>query len=303
MNGFTSDWLALREPFDRSARGAAAETLDLRSCLAGRRGDDGRLSVIDLACGTGSNLRELAPRLGGPQRWRLIDHDPLLLNAVAPALADWAGARAYRFERRGDLLHVEGCGESGLPFAATVQTQQLDLARDLHALPLAETHVVTASALLDLVSAEWLRALIDLAADARCALLFALNVDGRTAWDPADRADDLVHAAFTAHQRRDKGFLGPALGGQAVEQAVRWLSAADYRVREAASDWIVDASQPGPSRPAAAALQGAMIEGMAMAASEQTPDNEAAIRAWRERRLALLERSRLQVGHTDITAV
>ncbi|MBA2722428.1 MAG: class I SAM-dependent methyltransferase [Methylibium sp.] len=303
MNGFTSDWLALREPFDRAARAAAAATLDLPSLIAGRSAEDGSLSVIDLACGTGANLRELAPRLGGPQRWRLIDHDPVLLNAVAPALAGWASARGHRFEQHGDLLHVEGRGENGLAFAAAVQTGRLDLARDLNTLPFARTQLVTASALLDLVSADWLRALLDQALAARCALLFALNVDGRTAWDPADDHDELVHAAFAAHQRRDKGFLGPALGGQAVEQAALWLGAAGYRVRQADSDWIIDASQPGPSHPAAAALQRAMIEGMATAASEQAPDNEAAIRAWRQRRLALLERSCLRVGHTDLIAM
>ncbi|MBA3598428.1 MAG: SAM-dependent methyltransferase [Methylibium sp.] len=303
MNGFTSDWLTLREPFDRAARAAAATTLDLPSCIAGRSGDDGMLSAIDLACGTGANLRELAPRLGGAQRWRLIDHDPLLLNAVAPALARWASASGHRFEQHGDVLHLEGRGENGLAFAAAVQTLRLDLARDLHTLPFADTQLVTASALLDLVSADWLRALIDQAGAARCALLFALNVDGRTAWDPTDGDDELVHTAFAAHQRRDKGFLGPALGGQAVEQAVQSLNTAGYRVFQPASDWIIDASQPGPSRPAAAALQRAMIEGMAAAASEQATENEAAICAWRERRLALLERSRLRVGHTDLIAV
>ena len=55
-------------------------------------------------------------------------------------------------------------------------------------------------------------------------------------------------------------------------------------------------------RPAAAALQRAMIEGMAAAASEQATDKDGAIRAWQQRRLALVELSRLWVGHTDIIA-
>lgn len=302
MTGFTADWLTLREPFDRAARSAAVAALDLPVSIDGRNVAGGPITVIDLACGTGANLREIAPRLAGTQRWRLIDHDPALLNAVAPALARWAAASGYGFEQHGDLLHIEGRGDNGLAFAAAVQTERLDLARDLHTLPFADAQLVTASALLDLVSANWLRALLDQAGVARCALLFALNVDGRTVWDPADDDDELVHAAFAAHQRRDKGFLGPALGGQAVEQAVQRLTAAGYRMRQAASDWIIDASQPGLSSPAAEALQRAMIEGMAGAASEQAPDNEATIRAWQQRRLALLERSSLRVGHRDFIA-
>lgn len=303
MNGFTADWLALREPFDRAARRAAVAALDVPAWIADRCDVDAPLSVIDLACGTGANLRELAPRLGGPQRWRLIDHDSALLDALPLALAGWAHTCGYRFEQHGDVLHIEGRGDNGLAFAVDVQAERLDLARDLHTLPFADAQLITASALLDLVSADWLRALIGHAGAARCALLFALNVDGRSAWDPADGDDELVHAAFAAHQRRDKGFLGPALGGLAAEGAMQRLSAAGYRIRQAASDWIIDASRSGPSSPAAEALQRAMIEGMASAASEQAPDNEATIRAWQQRRLALLERSSLRVGHVDFIAM
>lgn len=297
---FSADWLRLREAFDSAARGAAAP--DLGAWAARWRQPGPPLSVIDLACGTGANLRELAPRLGGVQRWLLVDHDATLLQALVPALAEWAARRGHRLERRADGLRIEGEGDHGRAFDAELRCMRADLAHDLGTLRFGEVQLVTASALLDLVSADWLQALLGQAVAARCALLFALNVDGRTAWDPADEGDALVQAAFAAHQRRDKGFRGRALGSEAAAEARRLLHGAGYRVAWAASDWVVDGSQAGPPGGAALALQQAMIDGMAAAALEQASGQAAAIGAWRRRRLALLGRSALRVGHLEVMA-
>jgi trans-aconitate methyltransferase len=91
--------------------------------------------LIDLGCGTGSNLRFLAPHLPPTQRWTCIDHDPALLACLAEAR----------------------------PTGIEVATRKLDLARDLDALPIRPGTGVTAAALLDLTSAAWLDRLI-----ARC---------------------------------------------------------------------------------------------------------------------------------------
>lgn len=297
---FSADWLRLREPFDAAARAAVAP--DLEAWAARWRQPRAALSVIDLACGTGANLRELAPRLGGVQRWLLVDHDAALLQALAPALAEWAARRGHRFERRADGLRIEGEGDRGRAFAAELRCMRADLAHDLEALRFGEAQLVTASALLDLVSADWLQALLGRAIAARCALLFALNVDGRTVWDPADEGDALVQAAFAAHQQRDKGFKGGALGAEAAAEARRLLRGAGYRVACAASDWVVDRSQAGAPGGPALALQQAMIDGMAAAALEQAAGQAAAFGAWRRRRLALLGRSTLRVGHLDLMA-
>ena len=60
---FPASWLELREPADHRAR--AAEALDplLRWWRA-----RGARSVLDLGCGTGSNVRYLAPKLTGEQQ-------------------------------------------------------------------------------------------------------------------------------------------------------------------------------------------------------------------------------------------
>ena len=77
MTGFSTDWLAQREPFDTAARalawpsfGPLLETIRPTATA----GASTPLRVLDLACGSGANLRALAPRLGGAQVWQMVDH-------------------------------------------------------------------------------------------------------------------------------------------------------------------------------------------------------------------------------------
>src|SRR5690606_21752378 len=158
------------------------------------------LDVVDLGAGTGANLRYLAPFLGGAQRWRLLDDDPALNAAAVERLCDWAAARGARCERRERqtwLLHGAGLD-------VRVEIATLDIASD--ALRLADGAVVTASALLDLVSAHWLERLARECRAARAPALFALTYDGRIACRPETPTDALVMRLVNEHQRRDKGF-------------------------------------------------------------------------------------------------
>jgi len=298
MSGFDPDWLALREPFDRAAREAAAPALDIPAFAARlrrRHRGDAALQVLDLGCGTGANLRALAPRLGGAQHWRLVDHDPQLLGVLPGALQRWAASQGWRSERTGAGLRIEAPRLS-----LDVVWQQADLAADPEGLSLHDADLVTTSALLDLVSGDWLSRWIARSREAGAALCFALSVDDRLHWQPADAADADVHALFQAHQRRDKGF-GPALGGSAVDAALPLLASAGYRCTTAASDWHIDAAQG----PAHRAMLAAMVEGIASAACEQNPAAAVRVQAWRDRRQArLAEPSALAmtVGHKDLLA-
>lgn len=292
--GFSADWLRLREPHDRAARGDAFLALDGLGLLARWRAqatDDAVFDITDLACGSGANLRELAPRLGGRQRWQLLDHDPALLAALPSALREWASQQGHQLTQPADgQWRVEG-----QRFSADIHPVQLDLAHQLGQLDLRRTHLLTASALLDLVSLSWLEALVDQARLAQVAVLFALNVDGRVQWDPAEPGDELVHKLFSLHQSRDKGF-GAAMGAQAPDHALRLLSAAGYDVAQARSDWLIQ----GPSDHL---MQTALIHGMAEAAQEQSPTDGAAVRAWTQQRLAGVNTSGLRLGHVDIVGV
>jgi SAM-dependent methyltransferase len=289
--GFSAEWLSLREPFDCVAREAAAAQPQMKARLA-RLKADGPTSVLDLACGQGANLRVLAPQLGPGQHWRLVDHDPALLAALPLALQHWAKQQGYRYTAGAAdcACRIEGPG-----FLATVEWQRLDLSRDLESIDLTRTTLISASALLDLVSAAWLQRLIERARGAGAAMLWALNIDGRLTWEPPDPDDAAVHALFCAHQHRDKGF-GPALGPQAGDFALAQLAQAGYASTVARSDWHM-AGEPG------APMQRAMIDGIAAAVLEQDPSMQARVRAWQARRTAGIGHSSLLVGHVDILAM
>ncbi len=296
MSRFSAEWLHLREPFDHAAREMAAATLDLPGRLARwrKRSPGEALTVIDLACGHGANLRALAPVLGGAQHWRLVDHDPALLAAVPEALAQWARRHEYGFMLEGGAGAEQTLAIDGPDFHARVVCQRVDLARELASLDFGDTPLVTASALLDLVSAPWLQALILKARTARAALSFGLTVDGRTDWCPADPGDELVHGLFSQHQCCDKGF-GPALGAQAAAIAWQQLACAGYETLQTQTDWIIDGAL-------APQMQRAIVEGIAAAALDQNPAAQVAVRSWKARRGAGIGSSSLRVGHVDIVA-
>jgi hypothetical protein len=288
---FSAEWLRLREPFDLAARAAAVAQPQMTAHLARWRATQAgcALQVLDLACGLGANLRALAPRLGGAQRWHLIDHDAALLAALPTALAGWSRQQGYRF-----VSDAAGCRIDGPAFSAAVSHERLDLARDADSLHIAPAALITASALLDLVSGAWLQPLVRRAREANAAMYWALSVDGRTYWEPADTDDTAVQARFGLHQQRDKGF-GPALGPQAPATALVQMAEAGYRSTTAHSDWYITGEQAAPMRRA-------MIDGLAAAALEQDPSAADQIRAWQARRSAGVARSRLQIGHLDILA-
>jgi hypothetical protein len=285
VSGFSADWLALREPFDTAAR-ADALVAALRRRLRGAQTAE-PLEVVDLGAGAGSNLRFLAPRLGGRQRWRLVDHDAALLAAAEGRTRAWAAERGATCEARGDALLVR---QRDLELA--VVTERRDL-RSLADLALPEDGLVTAAALLDLVSAAWLEALAERCSTARATICFALTYDGRTVCTPPDPEDSSALALFNAHQRGDKGF-GAALGPDAARTAAATFARRGYETASAASDWRIDA--------ASMAMQHALLDGWLAAATEIAPARRAELERWHSRRAshAAAERSTLTVGHVDL---
>ncbi|HXS80233.1 MAG TPA: hypothetical protein VN818_08105, partial [Gammaproteobacteria bacterium] len=207
MSGFSAEWLELREPFDGLARAGSLVTELKRHVAAGTSAAP--LAIVDLGAGAGSNLRYLAPRLGGVQRWRLVDHDSRLLEAALATTQAWAAARGAEARRSGSSLTIRAAD-----FSCEVACQAVDLV-DLAAVELPERGLVTAAALLDLVSHDWLETLARRCRTARAAVLLALTYDGRTTAKPAEPEDPVVLAMFNRHQLFDKGF-GPALGMRAA---------------------------------------------------------------------------------------
>lgn len=279
MSGFEQAWLALRERYDHTDRSGL-----LAARFAAAVGPGPRL--IDLGCGTGSNLRYLAPRLGPDQTWLCLDNDPELLAAAAVAISRWAARHGLEQSAPGRRMQLRGTG-LGLDVALI----RRDLRNVRRAFSLNGVDGLTASALLDLVSADWLDTLAWRIDKARTPVLFALTYDGRVEWHPRLEADEMMRHRFNAHQRTDKGF-GPALGPDATSWLADRLQAHGWHVRLARSDWRMDASD----RP----LLEAFFEGFGRAAREIEFDT--ALASWEEARRQQLEtgRLRLMVGHSDI---
>jgi len=260
MTGFPPDWLTLRAPFDRRARDTA---------LAQRFSASLPHSplIVDLGAGTGTNVLALAPLAGPGARFRLVDNDRALLDIAQARLTD-----SIQFE-----------------------TMHGDLDRDFEGLT-ADAGAITASALMDLVSAPWFDALAAQAASRRLPLFFTLTVDGRHELIPADGDDDPVFVAFARDQRRDKGF-GPALGPDAPRHMHDRLIMLGARVSMADSDWKIGSGERE--------LTSSYIRGVAEAAARAAPADAAAIAAWLERRQKQIGDSSLAVtvGHKDLLAL
>ncbi len=264
MKPFSADWLAVREPHDARARNAAV--LDaLAAAVAPLSG----IRVVDLGCGTGSTLRAIAPRLPSRQDWRLVDNDLGLLE------------RAARLDRPGGV---------------TLATKAVDLVRDLEAALDGAVDLVTASALLDLVSAEWLHRFVVETAARRLPVYVALTHDDKIGLDPADPLDNAIIAAVHRHQCRDKGF-GPALGPGAAKAATASFERAGYRVVQGRSDWRL--------RPEDREMQTAVLDVWADAVWDERAFPLAEVMAWltRRRDLVAAGRSALQLGHVDFLAL
>jgi hypothetical protein len=285
VSGFSAEWLELREPFDAAAR-AATVAAELRTHLP-RGTHAAPLAVVDLGAGAGSNLRYLAPLLGGVQRWRLVDHDSRLLDAALAATHAWASARGAEVRRESSTLAVRAAD-----FACDIECAHVDL-EDLTGIELPAGGLVTAAALLDLVSRAWLERFARQCRASSSAVALALTYDGRTTAKPPEPEDTIVLAMFNRHQLFDKGF-GPALGMRAPGAAEAAFEAHGYELRVATSDWVIGREQH--------ALQLQLLDGWLGAALEIAPESKLALTSWHGRRRAhvLAGRSELRVGHVDL---
>ncbi len=164
---FDAHWLHQRADADAAARADGPYR-----ALAAWAGDvTPPLRCVDLGCGLGANAAWMAPRLPGPQHWLLVDHDPALLAE--------AGRRT--------LTDANGEG-------AEIETLRADLG-DAPASLTRGTDLITAAALLDLVSSDWIDRLVTACRANGAAALFALTYDGHftseTPDDPASRPHGL----------------------------------------------------------------------------------------------------------------
>ncbi len=260
-------WLRLREEAD-----AAARASDLVQQIQAHLPAGGRALIHDLGCGTGSMGRWLAPRLTGTQHWIMYDRDADLL---AHAATDMPG----------------GAADGAM---VTIETRQRDITR-LDPDALVDASLITASALLDMLTEGELERFVTTCARADCPALVTISVIGRVELTPADPLDAHIVGAFNAHQRRTTGgrrLLGPDAVGAAVDAFTRL--GLDVLVRP--SPWRLGAAQ--------ADLTAEWFRGWVGAACEQRPELTVAGAAYVRRRVAEATAGRLsvKVDHHDLLA-
>jgi len=275
VSDFSPAWLSLREPADEAARNdavheACAKTFASRATLA----------ICDLGAGTGASVRALAPMLPAEQHWTLVDHDANNLGAALTALAAWADTTSPRdggLTLRHGGKHID------------IRTQVHDFAQNPACWP-DGTELVTASALIDLVSAAWIERFTLALAVWNIPLLATLTANGKIEGRPPHALDDAVAAAFRAHQTRNKGF-GPSAGAEAALLLEAALVNAGYRLTAGESPWILDDSL----------LLKATAEGIAGAVSETGMVDTAALADWLQHQSQ--NTHQLIIGHRDVFAV
>ncbi len=269
MSGFSIDWLDLREVADQRARDDNL-LKQARQWLASVLSQETEKTVVDLGAGTGSTLRAFADASKTDQQalyWRLLDQDAELL----------AQARV----RHGHSQRL--------------QTYELDLT-EISALPLAGAQLITASALFDLVSADFVDRLeVALQSQQHPAGLYAaLNYDGTTTWTPVHPLDEAVLDAFNRDQQRDKGF-GVALGPEAGSYLERVFSRSGFKVFTAKSPWVLDGADMK--------LVDALISGIGDAVAQDSTLDATSLQDWIQFRKANIGNGTCIVGHTDLLAL
>jgi hypothetical protein len=260
-------WLALREPADAAARDFTLVERIIRQPPATRR-----WLIHDLGCGTGAMGRWLAPLLSGSQHWVLHDRDADLLKVAATRFASSAADG-------GDV---------------SVEARRSDIT-GLHSVDLAGATLITASALLDVLTGDELTRLIGVCSGVGSPLHLTLSVLGRVELAPVDALDRRFAAAFDAHQRRvtERGRL---LGPDAVPLVVEELARRRFEVVVRPSPWRLTAAQ--------ADLLTEWLTGWVGAACEQEVSLAAEADSYTRRRLAQAAAGELAVtvDHADLLA-
>ena len=265
MSGFSIEWLNLREVADHKARDKhlLKNAVDWLNNLQAKD-----RVIVDLGSGTGSTIRCLqsfTTQLPSIQ-WRLVDNDPEVL--------------AEAIDRHSNDYSIESF------LVDLSQTQKL---------PLDSVSMITASALFDLVSENFIQELCQLVKgknDYRPVGLYsALNYDGCIKWTPSHPLDAAILVNFNTDQRRDKGF-GPALGPDASDFLQSQFNVTKFQCLSANSPWLLDSGDY--------LITESLINGISEVALQTDGLTNSDVLSWKAFRIKNIRTGSCFLGHTDI---
>ena len=265
MSGFSIEWLNLREVSDHRSRDKELlkTAVDWLNNLKAKD-----KVIVDLGSGTGSTIRGLQryKTLTPSVQWRLVDNDPELL--------------AEAVHRHSEEYSIES-------FLVDLSATQK--------LPLKSVSLITASALLDLVSGDFIRDLCQLIKekneDRPLGFYSALNYDGCIKWTPFHPLDAAILMNFNTDQRRDKGF-GPALGPDATDFLKTQFHSTKFQCLSAKSPWLLGSADY--------LLTESLINGISGVAVKTDELTNSDIQDWKTFRMKNVRNGTCFLGHTDI---
>lgn len=282
---FATDWLHERYRFDVAARNPKVEAACLQYLAR-----HPNISIIDIGAGTGANFIYLSEKLPQSQQWALVELNPSLLKRARERLKIWAAAKGYAvreerqsldFQRNEQHIHVQFLQGSFLELPQLLQPEQY--------------HLVTASAVFDLLSAQMLSKLIQTFHQNRLALLATLNYESM-AYLPTDAEDGHWIGLYEAHMQREQDF-GRALGPECsdfLENGYAQLPTA--QVIRAPSRWQIEPTDSFMHVHMLQFLEKSLLEMTSMGHSGKGLDT------WLQRKKAQLQarQLRLSVTHSDL---
>lgn len=282
---FTTDWLEERYRFDVAARNPSVEAACLQHFTQASP-----INIIDIGAGTGANFVYLAEKFPQHQRWALVDLNPTLLKRARERLKNWAMAKGYGLrEKKKTLLMRQNDQHIEVEF---LSGSFLELPR---LLPLHNYHLVTASAVFDLLSKPMLKHLVQVFHDHRLALLTTLNYESMS-YLPKAPEDEHWIGVYEAHMKREQGF-GQALGpdcGSFLKECYAPLPKA--QLLSAPSRWQIEPNDIHLHRHLLAFLEESLQEMVSAGYSGK------GLRQWLNEKQQLLEEQqlRLTVNHSDL---
>lgn len=261
ISAYPTHWLETRYPFDAEGRHPVLES-EVLTYLQGKA----QANIVDVGAGYGSNYQYFASKLTNEPNWSLLEHDPLLIEAMR-----------QHVPRRVNLI----------------QHSLLDISS---AIDLPNTDLVMANAVFDLFSEAQFLTFARPVFEANTPLYLSLNYTGM-GFEPQGNEDLEMIAHYDAHMQRTQPF-GRAMGADGPAQMKVLLEQLGYKVQIAPSYWHIGAENE--------VMQSYLLGFMESAIGEmmRSPQEQDQLQNWiKDKRAALsLGALSMWVSHQDIWA-
>ena len=196
--GFSTRWLELRYPFDASARSITLSQQFVQQ-LSGKE----NVSILDLGAGIGSNVKYFHDRIEANQDWYLVELDPGLIKHGIQSLTAYFAKLGYVVQKRDYRLHLVRDIKINITFV-------LDSILHINPFQYQFFDGILANALLDVLTSNQVRDLLDRFSDTPCPKLFSIIYEDMQ-WMDDDPENHHYVRKYHEHMQRQQPH-GRALG-------------------------------------------------------------------------------------------